>query len=211
MSALNGTAPNLHGFVLVGGASSRMGRDKAQMAIGGQKLFERSAAALRAAGLHRITLVGKVGSDFDSDLPVIDDIFIDAADDIRAPIVGVYTALSRAKTPWIGILACDLPFVTGDLMTRLAGICSDEFHAIVPIQPDARSQPLCGFYRCESCLPVVEGMIKSNDLKMQGFLSRLTTRFVEFNEIADLEGSANFFVNVNSSKDYAPAVTIEAG
>jgi molybdopterin-guanine dinucleotide biosynthesis protein A len=54
-------------------------------------------------------------------------------------------------------------------------------------------------------------MIKNNDLKMQGLLSRLTTRFVEFNEIADLEGSANFFLNLNSPKDYATAVTIEAG
>jgi molybdopterin-guanine dinucleotide biosynthesis protein A len=138
MSASNDTAQNLHGFVLIGGASSRMGRDKAQMVIGGQKLFERTVAALRAVCPHRITLVGKVGSDFDSDLLVIGDVFVGATDNIRAPIVGVYAGLLHANTPWIVVLVCDLPFVTGDLMTKLAGYCSNEFDAVVPVQTDAR-------------------------------------------------------------------------
>jgi molybdopterin-guanine dinucleotide biosynthesis protein A len=56
-------------------------------------------------------------------------------------------------------------------MTKLAGFCSDEFHAIVPVQPDAKPQPLCGFYRRESCLSVVEVMIKNSGLKMQRLLS----------------------------------------
>ncbi|MBK6725484.1 MAG: NTP transferase domain-containing protein [Acidobacteria bacterium] len=43
--------------------------------------------------------------------------------DARGAIVGLYTALLSAKTEWIAVLACDLPFVTGELMTRMVDIC----------------------------------------------------------------------------------------
>jgi molybdopterin-guanine dinucleotide biosynthesis protein A len=40
---------------------------------------------------------------------------------------------------------------------------------------------------------------------------RLGTRFIEFNEIAELEGSADSFINVNNPEDYATAATIDVG
>jgi len=203
---MNDAIENPEGFVLIGGASSRMGSDKAQLTLGGRKLFERSAFALSVVCPNRIALVGSVGSNFAGDLPVIRDIRIATGDHVRASIVGLYTALATAKAAWVAILACDLPFVTGDLMIRLAGYRSDQWDAVVPVQPDARPQPLCAFYRRGSCLAVTETMIKSGHLQMQDLVSRLATRFVEFEELADLDGSADFFCNVNSPKDYEHVV-----
>ena len=200
------TIKNPDGFVLIGGASSRMGRDKGQMSIGGRKLFERSAAALSSICLNNVTLVGK--PDFAHSFPVIPDVNIDSTPHSRASIYGLYTALVFAKTPWIAVLACDLPFVTGALITRLAGYCSNEFDAIVPVQPDTKSQPLCAFYRREGCLPVVEALVGKGELKIRGLLSSISTRFVEFDEIAALDGSADFFLNVNKPEDYQAAAAI---
>ena len=191
------------GFVLVGGASSRMGRDKAQMSVGGAKLFERGANALSAICEQRVALIGRAGSEFDCALPLLCDIRTEG--EVRAPIIGLYTALTYAATPWIAILACDLPFVTPDLMGRLGRLCTNEFDAVVPVQPDTRPQPLCAFYRREKCFPVVETMIRQGDLKMQTLLSPIRTRFVQFDEISDLDGSADFFLNVNHSDDYKTA------
>ncbi|MBC7900398.1 MAG: molybdenum cofactor guanylyltransferase [Saprospiraceae bacterium] len=199
---------NPAGFVLIGGASSRMGSDKAQMSIGGRQLFERSAAALNSICRGSVTLVGE--ADYAHSFQIIPDINIDPTTHSRASIYGLYTALAFAKTPWIAVLACDLPFVTGDLMTRLAVYCSNEFDAVIPIQPDAKPQPLCAFYRREGCLQVVEAMVGNDELKIQNFLSRINTRFVEFDEIADLDGSANFFLNVNKPEDYQAAAEIAA-
>ncbi len=200
---------DVEGFVLIGGASSRMGRDKAEMSLGGQRLFERAASALDGICQGEVTLVGK--ADFDHDTPIISDISIDPSNQIRASIYGLYTALAFAKTTWISVLACDLPFVTKDLMARLAEYCSNEFDAIVPAQPDGQPQPLCAFYRREVSLVVVEAMVRNDDLKLQRLLSRITTRFIEFDEIADLDGSANFFLNVNKPEDYQAAIAIAAG
>jgi len=202
------------GFVLVGGVSSRMGRDKAQIILGGQKLYERAAAALSGICVGSISLVGgesdKLAADTDLDVTPLPDLHIVGKPASRAPIIGLYTALLTAKTEWIAILASDLPFVTADLMTKLAVLCCDEFDAIVPIQPDATPQPLCAFYRRESCLPVVEDMLTTGDLKLQQLLSLVSTRYIEFVEIAELNGSANFFLNINRPDDYESALKIDA-
>lgn len=200
---------DVEGFVLIGGASSRMGRDKAEMCIGGRRLFERAAAALDGICQGKVTLVGKAG--FDHDIPVITDIRVNPSNQIRASIYGLYTALAFANTPWIAVLACDLPFVTEDLMTRLAEYRSNEFDAVVPFQPDGQPQPLCAFYRREVSLVVVEAMVRNDDLKLQRLLSRVSTRFLEFEEIANLDGSANFFLNVNKPEDYQTAIAIAVG
>ncbi len=204
------TIKDPEGFILIGGASSRMGRDKAQMTLGGQKLFERAAAALSVVCPTRITLVGNRGAHFESDLLVVPDMSLDSTAHLQASIFGLYTAWVAAKTPWIAVLACDLPFVTGDLMIRLAGYCLNEFDAVIPIQSDTKPQPLCGFYRAGRCTHVVEAMIRNGDLKIQKLLSRLNTRFVGFDEIADLDGSANFLFNINSQADYETALKIAA-
>lgn len=199
----------IDGFVLTGGASSRMGHDKAQMTIGGKELFERAAAALAGICEH-ISLVGEKSEDLaanrESNLAAIPDISIAGRKAAKAPIVGLYTALVSSKARWIAVLACDLPFVTPDLFARLARFCSEEFDAIVPLQQDKRPQPLCSFYQSERCLPVVEAMIGRGDLKMQELLPNVRTRFVSFDEIADLDGSADFFLNVNDPADYKTAI-----
>lgn len=202
----------LDGFVFVGGASSRMGRDKAQMILGGKRLFERAAAVLSEICKGRVSLVGDqsghLAAGTELAVATVTDIRVAGENLPRAPIVGLYTALAKATTPWIVVLACDLPFVTADLMTKLEGFCSDESDVVVPMQPDARPQPLCAFYRRERCLPVAEETLKTGDLKLQRFLSRVSTRYVGFDQIAGLEDSAHFFLNVNRPEDYESALRI---
>ena len=55
--------PQIEGFVLVGGTSSRMGENKAQLKIGGRKMSERAFSVLRAACNRHVFLVGGIGGD----------------------------------------------------------------------------------------------------------------------------------------------------
>lgn len=202
----------IEGFVLVGGASTRMGENKAQLKIGGRRMSERAHSVLRSALDRPIVLVGDAGNnslgggEFGGTI-ILDNRF--RGDDWpRAPIIGLYTALLYATTPWIAVLACDLPFVTSDLIRRLSRFCSDALDAVVPVQSDSRPQPLCALYRVEKCRPIAEMMIKTGDLKLQKLLTRLSTRYVEFEEIRDLPGAGNFFINVNTPEDYAKATKL---
>lgn len=200
--------PQIEGFVLVGGASSRMGENKAQLKIGGRRMSERAFSVLRSACSGPVFLVGDTGGDIDeaeSKDTTIPDNRAHGDDWPRAPIIGLYTALVNARAPWIAVLACDLPFVTSDLICRLSGFCSNVVDAVVPVQPDPRPQPLCALYRVEKCRPIVEAAIKAGDLKLQKLLTKLATHYVKFDEIRDLPGADRFFVNVNTPEDYAKA------
>ncbi|MEP7076458.1 MAG: molybdenum cofactor guanylyltransferase [Acidobacteriota bacterium] len=200
----------IEGFVLAGGASSRMGQNKAHMCVGGKRLFERAVAALSPICHGPVAVVGRTSADLDFQTgldvaPVPDLLEIRGTKLPQAPIVGLYTALTYGKMPWIAILACDLPFVTGDLMIKLAVYRSDEIDAIVPIQPDANPQPLCAIYRRDKCLPVVKDMVEKGDLKMRRVVSSFNSHFVGFDKIAHLRDSANFFFNVNNPERHESA------
>ncbi|MGH9819304.1 MAG: molybdenum cofactor guanylyltransferase [Pyrinomonadaceae bacterium] len=210
----------IEGFILVGGASRRMGEPKYKLEIGGMTFLERAASALTAMTTGQIIVVGDIDDSylkvklFDGEgreLRKIPDIISSECGGDHTgcgALIGLFTALTYAKTRWIAVLACDLPFVTGDLMTRIANCRSKDLEAIVPIQPDSRVQPLCAVYQREGCLPIVEKMITDGDLKMQRLISLVRTRFVKFDEIADLDGSSNFFLNVNRPDDYKAALKI---
>ncbi len=202
---------DIQGFVLAGGASSRMGQDKAHLRVGGKQFFERAVTALSPICHGPVSVVGgnhpDMASKTDLDIEFIPD-FREICQLPQAPIVGLYTALTYATTPWIAILACDLPFVTGDLMIRLAGYRSDDIDVIVPLQPDANSQPLCAIYNRDRCLQVVKDMVEKGELKMRTVVSMLHSRFVSFDKLADLSGSASFFFNVNNPEDHMSAVKI---
>ncbi|MER3461713.1 MAG: hypothetical protein C4342_01390 [Armatimonadota bacterium] len=103
------------------------------------------------------------------------------------------------------MLACDLPFVSGELFKKLASFDRKDFDAVVPVQQDLRAQPLCALYRRASCLPIVETMLAGDDWSLQELLRRVETRFVGFDEISDLPNSGHFFFNVNTPADYKTA------
>ncbi len=59
--------------ILVGGASSRMGRDKARLEWNGVPLVKRVADALESC-MARVRLVIRPGSELPLDLPCIEDV-----------------------------------------------------------------------------------------------------------------------------------------
>ncbi|HEY0349959.1 MAG TPA: molybdenum cofactor guanylyltransferase, partial [Pyrinomonadaceae bacterium] len=135
---------DVEAFILVGGRSSRMGKDKAGLPFG-----DRSAVALIAASLqvvsHTIRSVGGAVPAVEG-LPNIAD-----AHDRWGPLAGIEAALCNSNSEYSLIVACDLPFVTGKLFERLIGVANHSA-AIVPLQSDGRSQPLCAIYRRTPCL-----------------------------------------------------------
>lgn len=200
------------GFILVGGASSRFGYDKAQAMLGGKKMYEIAVGKLNAICDEKVSLIGGEKGSYPQhrSIKVLPDLALDPRTSKKASIAGLYTALVVATAPWIIILACDLPFISPALLQVMSGYCSDDIDAVVPIQPDAKPQPLCAFYRPERCREIVRGMLRAGDWKLQNFLSLISAKYVLFSEIAQLEGSTHFFLNINDLRDYENAKKILA-
>src|SRR6516165_5082771 len=101
------------GFVLVGGRSSRMGRDKALLPAGSRTLAEQIAHSVRQAA-GNVTLIGDPEKYASLGLPVISD-----AVKRRGPMGGIYTALLHSKEDWNLVVACDMPGLTPDFLRAL--------------------------------------------------------------------------------------------
>ncbi len=150
------TTRPLHGLVLAGGRSSRMGRDKAALFHpDGRSLARRCCDLLREAGCESVVLSLR----HDQEIPAgLDDLEIvrDPAGASHGPIAGIVTGMRmHPHADWL-VLACDLPRL--DLLT-LAHLVfhhqpADTFLAYRS-ESDELPEPLCALY-APAALPVLE-------------------------------------------------------
>jgi molybdopterin-guanine dinucleotide biosynthesis protein A len=192
----------IEGFVLAGGASSRMGADKAGLDFGGETLVARAARSLGAIAA-RVRVVSSREGHERAGLHVVRDVHEGAG-----ALGGIHAALGACRAPWAAIVSCDLPFATGDLFARLASFAAEDFDAVAPVQPDGRVQPLCALYAAATCLRATEEMLAAGERRPRVLLGRLRTRWVAPAELSDLPRAELFFSNVNTPEDYERAKAV---
>ena len=151
------------GAVLAGGASSRMGTDKAFIEIEGEPMVARAAGALRAAGAAPVLVVG-------GDRCRLSALGLDHLPDRhpgQGPLGGVITALGALDAPGgsgpdaVVTLPCDVkapdPAAVRLVMERLAGAASRSeagpppADLVVPLGGGVPQWTHAGWHR--SCLP----------------------------------------------------------
>lgn len=186
------------GFITAGGKSSRMGRDKAWLELGGQLMIERVIAAL-APVTTSLAIIANTPEYSRFGLPV----FADSQPNV-GPLEAIRTALANARTSRVVLAGCDLPFLTTELFEFLLSIPSDH-SAIVPVGIDGKLEPLCAVYS-QRVLPVVDDLIRSGKRKVSILFDRIDTRLIPFDELSSLPGARLFFENVNTPEDYRRAV-----
>ena len=96
----------MSGFVLAGGKSSRMGRDKARLEIGGVSLMSRAVGLLQSVTGNSVIISSSPLHELSGSRIVADD-FPD-----WGPLGGIATALRISETDWSLVIACDLPYLT---------------------------------------------------------------------------------------------------
>lgn len=104
------------GFVLAGGESSRMGRDKALLPFAGRPLIEHALAILREAGLS-VTIAGARPA-AESMLAAHAPIVLDTQHGL-GPLAGICAALNTASTRCAVFLPIDLPLLPASLVGYL--------------------------------------------------------------------------------------------
>lgn len=183
----------LQAFILAGGQSRRMGRDKSQLLLENQTFTDRIAETLRSV-TDSITLVGarEPHPRFSS----VPDLYPE-----WGALGGLHAALAACHREWAIVVACDLPFVTADLFNYLASL-RDGHEAVVPLQPDGRPQPLSSLYRIEPCLQRATELIEAGKRRPFDLLELVNTRWVPFKELTNLAQAEKFFVNINTPDDY---------
>lgn len=192
---------DIEAYILIGGRSSRLGRDKAFVRVGGTSLAQRAIETVRRSKVAgKLTCVAGNDTQLAIEAITLDAPFIFDLVPGRGPLGGLHAALSNAVNEWIFLLACDMPLVTPELVTLLAGRVSDDEAAVVPVQGDGRLQPLCAFYRKAAAMPLVEEVINRPRVPppMAQIVEQLNAKTIGFEEYAHLPGAEAFFSNVNT-------------
>ena len=183
-------ASELWGAVLVGGASSRMGRSKARLEHGG-----RSFTAIVAAALwpHVFGVVAVGAGELPADagpLPRLDDV-----PGIAGPLGGVLAALRhRPRCAWI-VAACDLPLLDDAAVGWLRSQRAPDRAAILPRLAASGVEPLCGLYE-PAALALLEALAARGERALQG-LARESTVATP----SPPEALARAWRNVNTPED----------
>jgi molybdopterin-guanine dinucleotide biosynthesis protein A len=191
--------PDLSVFVLAGGASSRMGRDKAFLRLNGRTLLQ--TALDRAASLSpRIFIVGQKEK-FGAFGTVIEDRFAG-----RGPLAGIEAALAAGSTDLNLMLAVDLPFLTSPFLHYLAE-CAAASAALVTVpRTDKGYQPLCAVYRLDFG-PLAQIALEQGQNKIDSLFASVPTLAIEEEDLLSQGFSAALFDNLNTAEDLAKAET----
>lgn len=182
--------------ILCGGRSRRMGMDKARLEWDGQELLDVIAGNLSVLG--EVFLAADKKERFPGvPYTVVEDRYPDCG-----PLGGVCSALLACTTPFLFVVCCDMPFVTGEvgrvLQSRL-----EAGGAAVPREKTGWSHPLCAVYRRDA-VPELLRQLQIGNFRMRDALSRLCVVYVP---AEDLPGGSRVLYNVNTPEDYRKAIS----
>lgn len=187
---------DLVGFVVAGGRSARMGRDKALLPWAQATLLDHALRRLRAVTSDVRVLCGPEPRYAECGAPVVPDLAADAG---SGALAGVRAGLEAAGGRVGLFLAVDLPHVPPELLAALAEASTDA-DAVVPVT--ARGpEPLCAAYG-PACREPVRRLVASGHPKMTGFWPEVRVREIGPAELARFGDPDHVFANLNTPDDY---------
>jgi molybdenum cofactor guanylyltransferase len=168
--------------VLTGGLSSRMGRDKSRLRLGQHSLISRIRETVEAVGLPlriiRRDIVSRCG-----------------------PLGGVYTALTTSRSEAELFLACDMPFVSAALITKLLKRADPTGKPVFATTDGRAGFP---FLLGLSAITLVEQQIHSRNLSLQALAQAVQAQFVRVPRRDQHE-----LFNINTPEDWQTALQIQ--
>ena len=189
---------NVVGYVLAGGQSLRMGKDKALLPWGEKTLLDHALSRLREATSRApAILTGPEPRYSDRGAPVFPDVVPEAG-----ALGGVLTGLERLPPDAdFGLfLAVDLPFVPVELLRLLVSRAEAGIDAVVAFSPSG-PEPLCAVY-ARTAIEAVRRSVEAGELKMTSFWTALCVHALYEAALAELGDPATLFRNLNTPAEY---------
>jgi len=145
MDGLNKIRAEVTGFILAGGKSERLGRDKRKITFAGQTLIDRTIGILKDL-LDRHPYV--VGDNLD-DFNIRSEFIIKDAKENSGPLAGLVAALEKCESEWVLVLAVDLPHIMVEDL-RLLLSSADNSYDIITLSRGELPEPLIALYRANT-------------------------------------------------------------
>jgi len=200
MTNLN--CPRFGGIVLAGGRSTRMGRPKAWLPVGGRTMLEAVAGAI-ADGLADpaapIFVVGAPGQD----LPALSARVLRIDDEVEGegPLRGLAAGLAAirgaADAAFVG--SCDAPFLRPAFVARMLALLGDHDIAVPVVA--GLPHPLAAVYRVDVLKTALE-LLARNRRRPVFLFETCRTRIVTPADLQPVDPGLDSLKNVNTPEDY---------
>jgi len=185
---------DLTAFVLAGGQSRRLGRDKTLLRIAGQTLV--AYVVERLAPLCTEVIIVSQRPDLHAHrcARVVGDVYPG-----KGPLGGIHAGLVHAHTPAIIAVAADMPLVNPAVIARLAQL-RDDYDVVIPIV-NGFLEPLHAIYT-QACRPAMEGiLLRSDTPRVVDFFPAVRVREVPATEFLPDDPNLQSFLNINTAAD----------
>ena len=180
-------------FVLAGGKSTRMGRDKAFLHWAGGTLLS-NALKVAASVTANVVIVGDTQK-FSCAGVVVEDAYRD-----RGPLGGIHAALSHSTTDLNLMLAVDLPFVQAPFLAYLIRQARESQAMITVPRASGGFHPLCAVYRKEF-VTLAEQSLRERKNKIDSLFPKVACRILEEDELRKAGFSPEIFRNLNTPEE----------
>uniref|UniRef100_C6E0Q4 Probable molybdenum cofactor guanylyltransferase n=1 Tax=Geobacter sp. (strain M21) TaxID=443144 RepID=C6E0Q4_GEOSM len=182
------------GVILAGGASSRMGSNKALLPYRGGRFIE-SIHRLLAELFDDVLLVTNTPEQYDF-LPCRKQ--ADFYPGVGT-LAGLHAGLQQSHTPYIFAVACDMPYLNPELIVMLAG-CRDRGDVVIP-HGGKGAEPLHALYG-KGCLKAMERSLDAGQRRIVSFFPEVRVWDVTPVEVAAIDPNFDSFKNINTPDDY---------
>ena len=192
------------GVILSGGLSTRLnGKNKAFISVGGMRILDRLYRIFSDLFNETILVTNDPRQFVKWDLTIVTDIF-----QVRSSLTGIHTGLFYMKNSFGFFTACDIPFLSKDLVAILIENIEANKDIIMP-ETTAGLEPLCAIYS-KRCLNTAEHHIKQNKFKIQQALGKHRWKIISESKLRSKDPELISFFNINTPQDLAKAEEMAA-
>jgi FdhD protein len=180
--------------ILAGGNSTRMKSNKALLPYSGELFIERIHRQL--AALFPEVIVVTNTPELYKFLPcrTVSDIYPG-----MGSLAGIHAGLAQSKTPYIFVVACDMPYLSEPLIRRLVGNIHGQ--DVVMPESDGGLEPLHAVYG-KGCLAAMEDSLSQGKSRIVECLDWQKVTVVPKEEVAAIDPEYSSFRNINTPEEY---------
>jgi molybdenum cofactor guanylyltransferase len=186
------------GIVLCGGKSTRMGRPKAWLPVGGEPMLARVVRVL-AEVVSPVVVVAAAGQDL-PELPR-DAILVRDERPDRGPLEGLAAGMRVLNTESAYWTACDVPLLHSRFVKAVIERLGTH-DAAVPLV-GGRPHPLAAVVRVDTAQREIQRQLATHILAVRTLFNRLTTRWIDEAELRAIDPNLDSLRNVNTTEELA--------
>ncbi len=187
-------------FILAGGKSTRMGRDKAFVMLDGRSLLDRQLDLARSV-CAAVRIVGDPAK-LSQFAPVVEDVFRGCG-----PLGGIHAALRSSETDLNLLVAVDIPFVSTQFLEFLLAKSRASESMVIVARTSDGWQPLCAVYR-RGFAEFAEKALRASRFRIDALFDPARTLVIGQDELRQQGFLPDLFRNLNTPEELSDARSV---